>query len=144
MRNALTASAVAVIMALSTPVFAQSSSSSGTVGTNVGTSMNQPMVVNTDNGNVHMQPNATSTILTMVPKGHQVTVIGTANGGAWAHVSVDGLDGYMDMVQLEKAPAYNAYNSDGYNYNNGYATYYSVPNQAVRYMAVTSDGAIVR
>lgn len=102
MRNQLTASVVAVIMALSTPVFAQSSSSSGTVGTNVGTSMNQPMVVNTDNGNVHMQPNATSKILTMVPKGHQVTVIGTANGGAWAHVSVDGLDGYMDMVQLEK------------------------------------------
>ena len=73
-----------------------------------------------------------------------VTVIGTANGGAWAHVMVDGLDGYMDFVQLDKAPAYNAYNSNGYNYNNGYATYYSVPNQAVRYMAVTSDGAIVR
>jgi uncharacterized protein YgiM (DUF1202 family) len=102
MRKALNASLVAALMALSSPVFAQSSSSSGTVGTNVGDSMNQPMVVNTDNGNVHMQPNATSKILTMVPKGHQVTMIGTANGGAWAHVSVDGLDGYMDMVQLQK------------------------------------------
>jgi hypothetical protein len=31
-----------------------------------------------------------------------VTMIGTANGGAWAHVTVNGLDGYMDLVQLAK------------------------------------------
>jgi len=102
MRKTLVASAGAILLALSIPAHAQSSSSSGTVGTNVGTSMNQPMTVNADNGNVHQQPNATSKILTMVPKGHQVTVIGVANGGAWAHVMVDGLDGYMDMVQLQK------------------------------------------
>ena len=64
--------------------------------------MNQPMVVSVDNGNVHMQPNATSQILTTVPKGQQVTMIGTANGGAWAHVKVGALDGYMDLLQLQK------------------------------------------
>jgi uncharacterized protein YgiM (DUF1202 family) len=77
---------------------------SGSVGTNVGTSMSEPMVVTTDNGNVRMQPNPTSKILTLVPKGYHVTMIGTANGGAWAHVTVDGLDGYMDLLQLDKAP----------------------------------------
>ena len=116
----------------------------GTTSTQVGDSMREPMVVSADNGNVREAPNAQAKILTTVPHGHGVTVIGTANGGAWAHVMVDGLDGYMDLVQLDKAPAYNAYGSDGYNYNNGYATYYSVPNQGVRYMAVSSDGAIVR
>lgn len=78
------------------------SAPSGSVGTNVGDSMNEPMVVNVDNGMVREQPNATAKVLTMVPKGHQVTVIGTANGGAWAHVSVDGLDGYIDLLQLNK------------------------------------------
>ena len=93
---------VAAAVALSAPVFAQNANTSnGTVGTNVGNSMNQPMVV-TGAGNVHMQPNATSKILTTVPSGHQVTMVGTANGGAWAHVMVDGLDGYMDQTQLQK------------------------------------------
>jgi hypothetical protein len=31
-------------------------------------------------------------------------MVGTTNGGAWAHVTVDGLDGYMDLLQLDKAP----------------------------------------
>ena len=117
----------------------------GTTSTQVGTSMNEPMVVSADNGNVREAPTTQAKILTTVPHGHRVTVIGTANGGGWAHVMVDGLDGYMDFVQLDKVP----YGSDAYNYNNGsynngYATYYSVPNQGVRYMAVASDGAIVR
>jgi hypothetical protein len=30
-------------------------------------------------------------------------MIGTAKTGAWAHVTVNGLDGYMDLVQLGKA-----------------------------------------
>jgi uncharacterized protein YgiM (DUF1202 family) len=121
----------------------------GTTSTQVGTSMNEPMVVTADNGNVREAPTTQAKILTTVPHGHRVTVIGTANGGGWAHVMVDGLDGYMDFVQLDKVPygsdAYN-YNSGSYNngYNNGYATYYSVPSQGVRYMAVASDGAIVR
>jgi len=98
MRKIVAIVVVAFGLILAASVHAQS----GTVGTNVGNSMNQPMVVTTDNGNVRMQPNPTSKILTMVPRGHQVTVIGTANGGAWAHVLVDGLDGYMDFVQLAK------------------------------------------
>ena len=71
------------------------------VGTNVGDSMNQPMVVNVDNGNVREKPNATAKILTTAHRGRVVTVIGTTNGG-WAHVKLGGLDGYMDMVQLAK------------------------------------------
>ena len=98
MRKILSIAVVAAAIALSPSVYAQS----GSVGTNVGSSMNQPMVVSVDNGNVHMRPNATSQILTTVPKGQQVTMIGTANGGAWAHVKVGSLDGYMDLVQLQK------------------------------------------
>ena len=98
MRKTLSIAVVAAAIALPPSVYAQS----GSVGTNVGSSMNQPMVVSVDNGNVHMQPNATSQILTTVPKGQQVTMIGTANGGAWAHVKVGILDGYMDLVQLQK------------------------------------------
>src|SRR4051812_8056815 len=104
MRKFVSLAVVAAGLAIAGVAHAQSSSSTGTVGTNVGDSMKQPMIVNADNGNVHMQPNATSKLLTTVPHGHQVTMIGTANGGAWAHVTVDGLDGYMDMVQLGKAP----------------------------------------
>lgn len=51
--------------------------------------MKQPMTVTSANGNVHMQPNATSKLLTTVPRGHKVTMIGAANGGAWAHVMVE-------------------------------------------------------
>ena len=103
MRNILPIATIAVGLALAGTVYAQSSSSTGTVGTNVGDSMKQPMTVTAANGNVHMQPNATSKLLTTVPHGHKVTMIGAANGGAWAHVMVDGLDGYMDMTQLSKA-----------------------------------------
>jgi uncharacterized protein YgiM (DUF1202 family) len=74
----------------------------GTVGTNVGDSMKEPMVVTADNGIVRAKPNATATILTTVPHGQLVTVIGTVNG-AWAHIlTQSGLDGYIDMVQLAK------------------------------------------
>jgi uncharacterized protein YgiM (DUF1202 family) len=104
---------------------------SGNVGTNVGNSMDQPMVVATDNGNVREQPNAQAKLLTTVPRGQKVTMIGTANGGAWAHVLVNGLDGYIDLVQLEKAPAESVSTS--------------APGQfAPRYMAVISDSANVR
>jgi len=107
-----------------------SANSSGGVGTNVGDSMSEPMVVSADNGNVRDQPNATAKILTTVPHGKQVTMIGTANGGAWAHVMVDGLDGYMDLVQLDKAPPV--------------ATYGSVDQAAPRYMIVDSDNGNIR
>jgi uncharacterized protein YgiM (DUF1202 family) len=96
MRKILSIAVVAAAIALSPSVYAQS------VGTNVGSSMNQPMVVSTDTGNLRMAPNATSQILKELPKGQQVTMIGTANGGAWAHVKFGNLDGYMDLVQLQK------------------------------------------
>jgi uncharacterized protein YgiM (DUF1202 family) len=70
------------------------------VGSNVGDSMNQPMVVIVDNGNVRERPNATAKILTTAHRGRVVTMIGTASG--WAHVKIGNLDGYMDMVQLSK------------------------------------------
>jgi uncharacterized protein YgiM (DUF1202 family) len=73
------------------------------VGTNVGDSMNQPMVVTVDNGNIREKPNPTAKLVTTVPRGQLVTMIGTANGGAWAHVKLaSGLDGYIDLVQLSK------------------------------------------
>ena len=73
------------------------------VGTNVGDSMNQPMVVTVDNGNVREKPNPTAKLVTTVPRGRLVTMIGTTNGGAWAHVKLaSGLDGYIDLVQLSK------------------------------------------
>ena len=68
MRNFLTIAVLAVGLAMAGTASAQSSSSSGTVGTNVGDSMKQPMTVTTGNDNVHMQPNATSKLLTTVPK----------------------------------------------------------------------------
>ena len=103
MRNYLTIAVLAAGLALAGAAHAQSSNSTGTVGTNVGDSMKQPMTVSSGNGNVHMQPNATSKLVTTVPRGHKVTMIGSANGGAWAHVMVGSLDGYMDMKQLSKA-----------------------------------------
>jgi len=118
------------LAAAGTAYAGSSANSSGGVGTNVGDSMSNPMVVTADNGNVRDQPNATAKILTTVPHGKQVTMIGTANGGAWAHVMVDGLDGYMDLVQLDKAPAA--------------ATYGSADPVPLRYMMVDSDNGNVR
>ena len=96
MRKILPIAVLAAGLAVASMASAQS------VGTNVGQSMNQPMVVTADNGNLRTGPNATAKILTTVPRGQTVTMIGTANGGAWAHVTVNGLDGYMDLVQLAK------------------------------------------
>ena len=118
------------LAAAGTAYAGSSANSSGGVGTNVGDSLSEPMVVTSDNGNVRDQPNATAKILTTVPHGQQVTMIGTANGGAWAHVMVDGLDGYMDLVQLDKAPAP--------------ATYGSADQVPLRYMVVDSDNGNVR
>jgi uncharacterized protein YgiM (DUF1202 family) len=131
MRKILPIAVLAAGLAAAGTAYAGSSAnSSGGVGTNVGDAMSQPMVVTTDNGNVRDQPNATAKILTTVPHGKQVTMIGTANGGAWAHVMVDGLDGYMDLVQLDKAPAP--------------VTYGSTDQTPLRYMVVDSDNGNVR
>ena len=131
MRKILPIAVLAAGLAAAGTAYAGSSAnSSGGVGTNVGDAMSQPMVVTSDNGNVRDQPNATAKILTTVPHGKQVTMIGSANGGAWAHVMVDGLDGYMDLVQLDKAPAT--------------ATYGSTDQTAIRYMVVDSDNGNIR
>jgi len=76
----------------------------GNVGTSVTSSVDQPMLVITYFGNVREEPNAQARIITTVPRGSKVTVIGIANGGGWAHVTLGGLDGYMDLVQLGRAP----------------------------------------
>ena len=99
MRRILPIVALVAGLAFAGTAYAQS----GNVGTNVGNSLNQPMVVTADNGIVRAQPNATAQIRTTVPHGQTVTMIGTANGGAWAHIlTATGLDGYIDMVQLAK------------------------------------------
>jgi uncharacterized protein YgiM (DUF1202 family) len=90
------------IAAIVVGLAAASGPASAHVGSNVGDSMNQPMVVVVDNGNVREKPNSTAKILTTAHRGRLVTMIGTTNGGAWAHVKIGGLDGYMDMVQLAK------------------------------------------
>ena len=76
----------------------------GNVGTGVSSSVDQPMLVITYLGNVREEPNAQAKVITTVPRGSKVTMIGTANGGGWAYVTVGGLGGYMDLVQLRRAP----------------------------------------
>jgi uncharacterized protein YgiM (DUF1202 family) len=73
--------------------------------------MRQTMVVGVDRGTVRERPNTRSKLLTTLPRGYRVTVVGTANGGGWAHVMLDGLDGYIDFVQLDRAPASETYGS---------------------------------
>ena len=76
----------------------------GNVGTSVSSSVDQPMLVITDFGNLREAPNAQARVITTVPRGSKVTMIGTAHGGGWAYVTVGGLGGYMDLVQLRSAP----------------------------------------
>jgi uncharacterized protein YgiM (DUF1202 family) len=130
MKKILPIAVLAAGLAAAGTAYAGGTANSGGVGTNVGDSMSEPMVVTTDNGNVREQPNPTAKIVTTVPHGGRVTMIGTANGGGWAHVMVDGLDGYMDLVQLDKAPAE--------------ATYGSSNQTPSRYMIVDSDNGNVR
>jgi uncharacterized protein YgiM (DUF1202 family) len=66
--------------------------------------LRESMIVDVGRGNLRERPNPQSNILTTLPRGTKVMVVGTANGGGWAHVLYDGLDGYMDFVQLEPAP----------------------------------------
>jgi hypothetical protein len=60
------------------------------------------MLVITPTGNVREAPTLQSKVLAILPRGSEVTMIG--NGGGWAHVTVAGREGYMDLVQLRKAP----------------------------------------
>ena len=132
MRNILPVAVLALTVAMAGGAQAGSTSApSGNAGTNVGDSLDESMVVTADNGNVREQPNAQAKLLTTVPHGERVVMIGTANGGAWAHVMVNGVDGYMDLVQLAKAPA------------EGTSTF-TAEQSAPRYMMVTADSANVR
>ena len=132
MRNILPIAVLALIVAMAGGARAGSTSApSGNAGTNVGDSLNEPMVVTADNGNVREQPNAQAKLLTTVPHGERVVMIGTANGGAWAHVMVNGVDGYMDLVQLAKAPAEST-------------STFTTEQSAPRYMVVAADSANVR
>jgi uncharacterized protein YgiM (DUF1202 family) len=82
----------------------------GTTSAEASSGVNMPMVVGVDDATVRESPNVQSRILTELPRGTEVTVIGTANGGGWAHVYADGLDGYMDLIQLNRVPSgYYAY-----------------------------------
>jgi hypothetical protein len=57
--------------------------------------------VNSFGGTVHQSPDPQSPMLTVLPPGSRVSVIGSASGGSWAHVQVNGWDGYMDFAQLQ-------------------------------------------
>jgi hypothetical protein len=75
------------------------------VGADIGSGMEEPMLVRAFTGYVREHANAQARILMRLPHGQKVTMVGTASGGAWAHVKVDGLDGFIDLVQLKRAPA---------------------------------------
>src|SRR5215470_10491115 len=133
MRKILTVAALlGGVMAASAALAENSSTQTDTGGTSTGpvaNAANAPMVVNAENGVVREQPNPQSRILTTVPRGYQVTMLGTGNISGWAHVVVDGLDGYMDTVQLSEV------RSPTYYYPATYPTA-----GTVRYMFVTADG----
>ena len=132
MRNILPVAVLALTVAMAGGAQAGSTSApSGNAGSSVGDSLDEPMVVTADNGNVREQPNAQAKLLTTVPHGERVVMIGTANGGAWAHVMVNGVDGYMDLVQLAKAPAEST-------------STFTTEQSAPRYMVVAADSANVR
>ncbi|HZT18383.1 MAG TPA: SH3 domain-containing protein [Dongiaceae bacterium] len=113
----LAAGAVVAGSAMAEDYYARQYDTGGTTSA-ISRSMSEPMIVDVDRGNLREQPNAQANILSTLPRGQQVTVIGTANGGGWAHVLVDGLDGYMDFVQLKPAPQPYpaAYGQPGYYY----------------------------
>jgi hypothetical protein len=75
---------------------------SGKVGTNASDSIDQSMRVMTYTGNVRAEPNVQAKVVAILFRQSKVTMIGTANGGAWAHVLVGNLNGYMDLVQLRR------------------------------------------
>jgi uncharacterized protein YgiM (DUF1202 family) len=61
---------------------------------------NPTRVIAANPGEVHSRPTTLSQVLTTVPKGTKVSVKEmTATG--WAHVDVNGTDGYIDSTQLQ-------------------------------------------
>jgi len=131
MRIILTAAALTSVLVLTTAAVAADYNAADDMRNAGGSGLSEPMVVTVDNGNVREAPNTQSKILTTVARGQQVTLVAMANGGGWAHVNVDGLNGYMDMVQLAKAP---------YESSFALAPVASTPSvPGPRYMIVTTD-----
>jgi Bacterial SH3 domain len=59
-------------------------------------------VVSSYGGTLHMRPDPQSAVVTTLPPGVRVAVIGSANEGTWAHVvASNGLDGYMPRTELQ-------------------------------------------
>jgi Bacterial SH3 domain len=49
-----------------------------------------------------MRPDPQSAVVTTLPPGVRVAVIGSANEGTWKHVVVNnGIDGYMPRTELQ-------------------------------------------
>jgi hypothetical protein len=63
------------------------------------------MVVTSDGGIIRLQPTADSDLVTTLPRGTRVVVVGPYSNSGWAHVQANGYDGYMDFVQLTEAAA---------------------------------------
>ena len=120
MRRILSAAGMAAAIALGGGAWAEDYYGSqfdapGGTEDHLGSGMSQPMVVDASTAILREQPNVQSKILTTLGRGERVTVIGTANGGGWAHVRVNGIDGYMDFVQLDRPPPqYGAYAPSGH------------------------------
>ena len=51
--------------------------------------------------NLRAMPTTTSKILAKLPTGTKVTVIEKVAGGSWAHVKVNGKEGYIDSRLVE-------------------------------------------
>ena len=69
-------------------------------GTTVPAYGSNARVVNGGGGTVHQTPDPQSPLLTTLPPGYQVSVLGSVNGN-WAHVVANGVDGYMAYNQLQ-------------------------------------------
>jgi Bacterial SH3 domain len=59
-------------------------------------------VVSSYGGTLHMRPDPQSAVVTTLPPGVRVAVIGSANEGTWQHVVANnGVDGYMPRAELQ-------------------------------------------
>jgi uncharacterized protein YgiM (DUF1202 family) len=108
-RNILPAAVLAVVLfftvrAIAENYYGSQYDTGGTNGSQISGGASREMVVSVDRGTLREAPRVQSNLLTTLPRGRRVTVVGTANGGGWAHVYVDGLEGYIDFVQLANPP----------------------------------------
>jgi SH3-like domain-containing protein len=57
-------------------------------------------VVNSGGGTIHENPDPRSQLLSILPPGYQVQVLGTIDGD-WAHIVANGIEGYIKRNQLQ-------------------------------------------